>query len=88
MNLVAADPSSDTFTSAGSLTTTLNGNILDVGNPVSTVLICNVTGNSSSFDRKKQSTDVRKIPLVSLTVNVCASGSVSYTHLRAHETNG
>ena len=58
MNLVGIDASCETLTSLGSLTTTLNGNILDDGSPVSIGLTCKVTGNSSSFDWKKTSIDV------------------------------
>ena len=75
MNVVGIDASSDTFTSLGSLTTTLNGNILDVGNPVSTVLTCNVRGNSSSLSLMNTSTDVMNTPVVSSTRKVCARGS-------------
>ena len=76
---MATVPNSEVVIWSGSNTTSPNGTILVVGNPVCIVLICNVTGILSSFVWKNISADDTNIPFASVTSKDSASGSIHAT---------
>ena len=79
VNLVAIVPNGEVITCSGSITTSPNGTIFLVGNPVCMVLIWHVTGITSSFVWKNTSTEDTNIPFASVTSNDSASGSNHWT---------